>query len=223
MRIVKLTGLLLIAAILTGCETMGGVAPDEVKSNVEVFHQLKPSAVFTYNLMPFKEQEGKLEYATYANKIKEQLDAKGFVEAPSDKADVVVFIEYGIDDGKEVISSYPIWGQTGVASSTTYGNINTYGNTGSYSGTTYNTPSYGVVGSGTSSDTVYKRYLKLEMVDNKVYLATKKFKNTYEAKVVSVGSSNSLTRIMPYMIRSLFDEFPGESGTTKEKTFPLIN
>lgn len=223
MRIVKLSALLLIAVALTGCETMGEVAPNRVTSNVEVFHQLKPSVVLTYNLMPFKEQESKLEYATYANKVKEQLDAKGFIEASSDKADVVVFIEYGIDDGKEVISSYPIWGQTGVASSTTYGNISAYGNTGKYSGTTYNTPSYGVVGSGTSSDTVYKRYLKLEMIDNKVYLATKKLKNTYEAKVISVGSTNSLTRIMPYMIRSLFDEFPGESGTTKEKTFPMID
>lgn len=217
MRIVKLSAILLIAFALAGCETMGGLTPN-VTSKVEVFHQLKPSVVLTYNLMPFKEQESKLEYATYAQKIKEQLDAKGFVEATSDKADVIVFIEYGIDDGREVISSYPIWGQTGVASSTTYGNINANGN---YSGTTFNTPRFGVVGSETTSDTVYKRYLKLEMVDNKVYLASKKLKNIYEAKVVSVGSSNSLTKIMPYMIRSLFDEFPGESGTTKEKSFPM--
>lgn len=222
MGIIKLTGFLLIATILSGCETVGEVAPNRVTSHVEVFHQLQPSLTLSYSLMPFKEQEGKLEFATYANKVKEQLLAKGFVEAPADKAEVVVFIEYGIDDGKEVISSYPIWGQTGVASSTTYGNVTAYGNTGRYSGTTYNTPSYGVVGSGTSSDTVYKRYFKLEMIDNKNYLATKKLKNIYEAKVVSVGSTNSLTKIMPYMIRSLFDEFPGDSGTSKEKTYPMI-
>lgn len=221
MHIYKLISFLLIAFTLAGCETLGEEEPLRVESNVEVFHQLKPSSVVSYNVMPFKEQEGKLEYATYADKIREQLNAKGFVEAPSEKADVVVFIEYGIDDGKAVVSSYPIWGQTGVASSTTYGNVTTYGNTGTYSGSTYNIPSYGVVGSGTSTDTVYKRYLKMEMVDNKVYLASKKFKNIYEAKVVSVGSSNSLTLIMPYMIRSLFDEFPGESGTTKVKSFPM--
>jgi hypothetical protein len=34
-----------------------------------------------------------------------------------------------------------------------------------YSGTTYNTPTYGVVGSGTSSDTIFTRYLNIDIID----------------------------------------------------------
>lgn len=220
MYIIKTTLILLLTFVLIGCESMGDIAPSKITSNIEVFHQLKPSQTYTYNMMPFKEQEGKLEYSNYANKVRSQLNSKGYIEANPDKADVIVFIEYGIDDGKEVLSSYPIWGQTGVASSTTYGTV---GSSGNYSGTTYNNPTYGVVGSGTTSDTVYKRFFKLEMVDNKSYLASHKLNNVYEAKVTSTGTSNSLTKVFPYMLRSLFEDFPNESGTMKQKSYPFVD
>lgn len=220
LNLMKLLTLLLFTFGLVGCETMD-TQPSKVISNVEVFHNLKTDSNYTYNLLPFKEQEGKVEFETYSEKIKAFLNSKGFNEAPIEKADIVVFMGYGIDDGKEVISSYPIWGQTGVASSRTYGSVNTVGNTGYYSGTTYNTPSFGVVGSSTSSETVYKRFLKLEMIDNKSYLETQKRKNVFEAKVTSVGSNNSLPLIMPYMMQSLFEDFPGKSGTTREVAIPM--
>ena len=40
----------------------------------------------------------------------------------------------------------PVYGQTGISSSNTFGTINTFGNTSTYSGSTYYTPSYGITG-----------------------------------------------------------------------------
>ena len=37
----------------------------------------------------------------------------------------------------------------------------------------------------------------------------------YEATVKSEGRSNRLPRVVPAMIKALFNEFPGESGSTR--------
>ena len=86
-------------------------------------------------------------------------------EAPFNQAKYAIFMFYGIDDGKQVVSSYPIFGQTGTSSSYTTGTVTSYGNTATYRGTTNKTPTYGVVGSGASTDTVFKRYLNIDIID----------------------------------------------------------
>jgi hypothetical protein len=170
-------------------------------------------------IAPLKDQEDSLEWKSYADRVKAQLVQKGFRDAPLEDADLVVFLNYGIDSGKQVISSYPIYGQTGVRSSYTTGTVTTYGNMGYVSGTSYNTPTYGVVGSGTASSTRYGRYLRLEMMDKKS-LADGKLKKVYEAEVKSEGSSGQIAAVMPAMIKSLFEDFPGKSGSTRRSTVP---
>jgi len=103
----------------------------------------------------------------------------------------VIFFSYGIDTGKEVVLSYPIIGQTGVSSSSTYGTIQSYGRYGTYSGTTTYTPTYGVVGTGVASNTQYARFLKVDIL-NRTALSENKMAKIYEAKVISRGSSGQL-------------------------------
>ena len=109
-------------------------------------------------MVPFKEQEGSLEHKAYEQTVKQELIEKGFRETTLDQAEIVVFLFYGIDTGKQVVSSYPIIGQTGVSSSSTYGTVQSYGSYGTYSGTTTYTPQYGVVGTGVTSGTQYTRF-----------------------------------------------------------------
>ena len=47
-----------------------------------------------------------------------------------------------------------------------------------------------------------------------------KIKKLYEAKVVQVGQSGALTRAMPEMIKTLFEDFPGTSGSTRRVELP---
>jgi len=206
-----LLALCLLGVLLGGCTTT------MVLSHVTVFHELStaPQDV-KYAFLRSPHQEGSLEHKAYEQMVREQLSKRGFLEVPVAQANVAVFLSYQIDDGKTVISSYPIFGQTGVAGSQTYGNIySTSRGTASFSATTAYTPSIGVVGTGNRSDLQYTRKVQLDILDRQL-LDNGTVSKIYEGKVTSVGSSGQLTRVMPYMLRSLFQEFPGRSGATKD-------
>jgi hypothetical protein len=206
-----LFALCLLGTLLSGCAT------STVLSHVTVFHELSttPQDV-KYAFVRSSHQEGSLEHKAYEQMVREQLNKRGFLEVPVAQANIAVFLSYQIDDGKTVISSYPIFGQTGVAGSQTYGNIySTSPGTASFSATTTYTPSIGVVGAGDQSDLQYTRKVQLDMLDRQL-LDKGTVSKIYEGTVTSVGSSGQLNRVMPYMLRSLFQEFPGRSGTTKD-------
>jgi hypothetical protein len=196
-----------LLAALSGCALL--------RSQVAVFHQLpKDLSGTTYVMIPFKEQEGSLEHKAYEEAVRQELNAKGLRETTVNQAQVAVFLAYGIDTGKEVVSSYPIIGQTGVSSSSTYGTVQSYGSYGTYSGTTTYTPTYGVVGTGVTSQTQYTRVFRLDIVDKET-LAEGNIKKLYEGKVVSSGYSGQLVQVLPTMIKALFEDFPGQNGSTR--------
>lgn len=207
----------LLAAFLSGCAT----APLPVETSVSVFHAMPAPNGVKYAMVPYKEQEGGLEYKTYAQAVSAELQKAGMIEVDPSLAAFAVFIRYGIDNGREVISSYPIIGQTGVAASNTYGTVNRFGNTATLNATTYNTPTYGVVGSGSRSDTVYRRFLDLEIVEMSSLMPGAKINKVYEGKARSEGILNQLPTIMPPMIQSIFKEFPGQSGKSRKHSVIL--
>jgi hypothetical protein len=207
----QVLALALLANALTGCGML-------LRSQIAVFHDL-PEAFSgtTFTMLPLKDQEGSLEHKTYEQAVRQELNAKGFKDSPLEQAEVVVVLFYGIDTGKQIVSSYPIIGQTGVASSSTFGTVQRYGGLGTYSGTTTYTPRYGVVGTDVTSHTQYTRFLNVDLLDKKT-LAEGKIKKLYEAKVVSTGSSSQLPAVLPTMVKALFEDFPGKSGSTRNST-----
>jgi hypothetical protein len=206
---------LALAAALTGCASPQP-APLRFETFVTSFHRLGPTAGLTYTMLPFREQDGSLEYGNYAQQISDQLKLQGMVEvSDSAQAAVAVFIRFGIDSGSQVTSTYPIIGQTGVASSFTTGTVNRFGNTASVNTTTQNIPSLGIVGTGTDVNTVFRRYLDLEVVEV-ASLSSASPKKLYEGKARSTGSSPQLARVMPFMVRSIFLDFPGPNSRATE-------
>ena len=204
----------LLFALLSGCASF-------VETRVSAFHELEqPLSGITYALVPSKEQEASLEFQSYAKLVKSELGKRGMIEAPIDKAKYAIFMFYGIDDGKQVVTSYPIFGQTGTGSSYTTGTITSYGNTASYSGTTYKTPTYGVVGSGTSTGTVFTRYLNIDIIDI-AKSGNGKVHKVYEAKAASSGSSGQLAPVMPAIVKSVFEDFRGKSGASRTSKQPF--
>jgi uncharacterized protein YceK len=125
---------LLVAIVLlvglSGCALL--------RSQIAVLHQLpKDISGTTYVMIPLKEQEGSPEHKVYAEAVRQALNAKGFRETTADQAETVVFLAYGIDTGRKVISSHPIIGQTEAPTCSTFdGTPKRYSCTG---------PTYGVV------------------------------------------------------------------------------
>ncbi len=204
--------------LLSGCGTV-------VISHITVFHVLPenpPPTKYAFNL--FKGQEGSLEYSAFKSLISTELSKYQYEEVPLGEASVVVAFNYTISEGREKLVSTPIRGQTGVASSYTTGTVNYnygYGNQGTFSGYTTYTPTYGVTGYRSDSETVYTRRVRLQMFD-KASLAKRKPKVLYDANVTSEGMYGHIAQVMPTIIKALFKEFPGENGSTREETLSIV-
>jgi len=196
--------------IISGCMT-------SVKSNIVVFHNLPKTLVpIKYSFVPQEGQKGSLEYNSYKGLIRSELKKYQYEEVSSDDASVVVAFNYEIGSGIEKVASVPVWGKTGVSSSTTFSTLNTNSSNGSYSSTTIYTPTYGVIGYKAVSRTVYMSKVWLHIVD-KQSLDTDRPRMLYKTNVTSEGSSSQIATVMPAIIKSIFNEFPGKSGSTRKE------
>jgi Domain of unknown function (DUF4136) len=200
---------LLIATVL-----VGGLLPDcaLLGSQVAVSHQLHDDlSGTTYVMIPFKDQEGSLEHKAYEEAVRQELNAKGFRETTVEQAEIVVLLAYGIDMGRRVVSSSPIIGQTGATTCNTSDGTphESYGCRDSNSW-----PTYGPVGKRETSQTEYTCVLRLDIVDIEDF-AEGNIKKVYEGRVVSSGLSDKLDKVLPKMVKALFEDFPGQSGNTE--------
>jgi len=192
-----------------------------VETDISVFHELKPSqSGSSYVIVSSKEQTGSLEFQSYAMQVKAELKRYGMVESLYGKAKYAIYLSYGIDSGKSVVSSYPVYGPTGIGSSYSTGTIVSHGNTSSFTGVTFNTPNYGVVGSENRTGILFTGYFNMDILDIAKSADGKPHK-VYEGRAVSYGEMGVLAPIMPAMIRSLFEDFPGQSGISKRIRQPL--
>ncbi|MFZ4690506.1 MAG: hypothetical protein ACOYLS_14815 [Polymorphobacter sp.] len=166
-----------------------------------------------------------LEFREYSSHIEKIMSIKGWEKVYSvDDASSIVFVSYGIGDPKQHNFSYsvPTFGQTGVASSSTSGSINSYGNTATYNATTTYTPSYGVTGYVPVSGqyTTYDRWLKLNAIDLTEFRASKKLQEIWRLSVSSTGSSGDLRKIFPYMAYAAMPYLAENSGKAVSVVIP---
>lgn len=194
---------LICITILASCATMQS---RRVVSGVDALAQPDASTKKRYIIMPGSKdvQPRDLQFLEYAGYVKKILNEKGFVEASQfADADIAVFLSYGIGNPQTHHYSYelPVWGQTGVSSSTTYGTLSTYGGVGTYSGTTTYTPTYGVTGytSQVDSYTTYTRFLLIDAYDVALYKQEQKMNQVWKTSAISTGSNNDLRLVFPYM------------------------
>lgn len=200
----------LIAGLLSAC------AGNRLVSQVTSFHELPADKRPSFAVVPFEEQRGTLAFKRYAQQLSAQLQAQGFEEVPVEQADVVALLSYSIDDGRERLYSYPVYGTTGVYTTTrTVTNAD-----GSQSTHVTNVPITGAVGTATTSRTEYTRRLKLELLDRAKWQKGELVQQA-EISLTSRGETGDLTRLMPTLIQSLFRNFPGPNGQTVEVSLPL--
>ena len=205
MRNTKIISILFGLILLTGCTTYRSF-------NVSVDSICTSSAQEkkAYILLPGNKDDkiNDLQFQEFAAYTENALNAQGFKKASSiDDAEVAILLYYGISDPQfyEYTYSLPIYGQTGVSSSTTSGMVNLFGRSVTYSENTNYTPSYGVVGSSTHVGTgvVFARYMVISGVDLEQFKKTGKIEDAQEiwsTKANSVGASGDLREIFPILL-----------------------
>lgn len=166
------------------------------------------------------EVDNSLEFSHYKSRVEQKLSTVGYtISDDPKKADFIALIAYGIDNGKTSIVSTPIFGQTGGGTTYSSGTVYGYGGSASYSGSSYTMPTYGIVGTSTSSQTNFTRAIALDIVDAKSIDSGKPVK-VYEMRARSTGSCSSINAVFDSILEAMFKSFPGESGKSQTVELP---
>lgn len=210
----KLVLCLFLVLFVSGCVS-------HVKSSVTRFHTMdETNSGKTFMVVPYEEQVGDLEFQTYAKRVEIKLAELGYQPVSAwDDAAYAVFLQYGIDDGREVAYSEPVYGQTGGGTTYHSGYMNSLNGGTSFSGTSYETPTYGVVGAETKTATIYRRKLSLAITD----IAKSTDGNVvdiFQGEVISEGTNKSFAAVSDCLINAMFEGFPGESGHSQNVRVP---
>jgi Domain of unknown function (DUF4136) len=181
-----------------------------MRSDVTSFQRWPANAAgSTYSFKRLGGQEGGLEHKTYEDLARTELNQIGLKEAPAgSKGRFDVSLDYGVNTrtlrSREPVLADPVywhpayyhpsWGwRPGYWAPSPYGPA--------------------VVGYRTVSRDVSTRRLRVDVAEgaNKVF----------EASAISSGANATLAVTMPYLIRSVFDGFPGTNGQSRTVEFDV--
>jgi 2-keto-4-pentenoate hydratase/2-oxohepta-3-ene-1,7-dioic acid hydratase in catechol pathway len=193
----------LSSALLSGCASV-------VRSDIVAFHEWPADlSDKTYVFERKAYQENNLEHQNYENLVRTELQRLGFTPAQNPRsANLKVGLNYRIQ-AREVTVMQPVY-------------------TDPYWPYGYDHPFYGPRWRGyygPYSDpfwyptpvTQYRevRYQVFRLQLNIVITRSKDAKKLYDVRVDSDGDNGTLAFAMPYMVRSAFADFPGQSGVPR--------
>lgn len=196
--------LALSISLLSGCAA-------RVAGDVTTFHeQIMPAGETIRVVAADPENNQSLEFRSYATRISEELRKIGYtpVTEPDVVADLIAEVDYSVEIGPTEIHT---------DRSSNY--VRYHFGFGRY----YNPFYFGAYGSPfydpfwdepqVYSTPTYQRNLEMNIVE-----ADGEMDRVFEGRVESNGTESSLPEVMPYLITAMFNNFPGESGTTKVVT-----
>lgn len=207
----------LAALLASGCAT-------PFRADVARFQQLPQPAGQTFYVQPADPaRQGGLEFATYAGQVAQRLAQLGYRPVPTrGDAQLVVDMDYGVDNGREKIVSRPdpFWGSGFGYGGWGYGRFG-YGRFG-YGRFGYSPWFYGWGdpfwgggwGSTVESYTYYTSFLDLRIT--RANDGTRLFEGHAKAR----SADDRLTVLVPNLIDALFVDFPGRSGEEVRITIP---
>jgi hypothetical protein len=181
-----------------------------LRSDVTSFQRWPANAATSsYSFKRVGNQEPSLEHRTYEDLARAELNQLGLKEAaPGTKGRFEVSLEYGVNT-RTLRTREPI-----VADPSYWHPAHYHPNWGWRPGYWASSP-YGpaVVGYRNVSRDVSTRRLRVDIAEG----ASKVF----EASATSSGSNATLSVTMPYLVRSVFDGFPGTNGQSREVEFDI--
>lgn len=185
-----------------------------VRNDVSSFHHMAAPNGESVAIIPLSlsQDAESLEFQDYANLVRKQLTILGYTVTSKEDADLLVELGYNVRRERNSrrmpfgsrFDRFSPWYGAG------YGYYNWYNwrrNAFFYNG--FYDPFYSPWRMDHRSHTQHSRNLMLD-------IRTSSGEKIYEGHVESIGSSRSLSRVMPYMIEAMFTNFPGESGEVKQ-------
>ncbi len=197
MRIQPVFALIMCALLLTACAT------PQVITKITTFHQLTIAPGATISVIPVDVgQQRSLEYAAYRPKLEQRLAGAGFTVRDGGDTEYTATLKYTINTGEAVTSveGGTGYGKVGVDQS---GNA-VYGAVPTVSSTTY---------------TIYTRTISL-LIDRQNAPGGAGAVRVYEGRAVSKGTCGSLLPVIEEILEAIFQEFPGENGSTRNAAVP---
>lgn len=191
-----------LCVLLAGCATV-------IRSEVTAFHEWPAnlqdkSFVFERS----REQQNNLEYRSYENLVRGELQRLGFAEAANlQSAKLRVTLHYEVH-ARDVRVVEPVIAEPWYGAPFFGPRWHGYG----YYGPFYDPFWYGapLVQQRDTRFQLFTRQLKVTIAQ------AAHSKNLYEVTVNSEGTNGSLATVMPYMVRSAFADFPGKSGIPRQ-------
>ena len=168
---------------------------------------------------------GGLEFATYANIVRDRLVAQGYQPAASPQAaTLVVNLDYGVSNGREKVATRPGFGPSFGFGYSRFG----YGRFGYPFGYPYGfrSPFYRGAfydpfwGGAFDYPEVYSYTVYNSFVDMRITRAGTN-ESVFEGRAEANTRSNDLTRLVPNLVQAMFTNFPGRSGEKVRVNVPL--
>lgn len=165
--------------------------------------------------------QGGLEFSQYAALVAAQLQKVGYVPGPAATADLIVKFDYGVDKGREKVSSTgfadPWWG--GWYGAGWYGpGWGYWGRPGFYGGRGWGwgwyDPWFGPGYNGIDVTTVYTSGIEL-VIERRA-----DGQRLFEGKAEAASASNRLPYLVPNLVEAMFTGFPGHNGETVRISIP---
>ena len=172
----------------------------------------------SYAVLDDPQQAGRPEFQLYVQDIEQHLQRLGLVKVDFKQADYVLAFSYGVDDGKTVTTSRPVYDFVGGGTATTTGTIAKPGTPGtSFNATTTTDPEYRQVGTQTGTSIVYQRKLQIVLIDRARTDAVqgKQMFYAFEGNATSSGQTPNFNTVSRCMINAIMEDFPGENGKSK--------
>ncbi len=201
-------GIVASCLLLSGCASV-------IRSNVTAFNEWPADLTDkSYTFATTAEQNNDLEYRNYATLIAAELQHLGFTQVASGApAQLKVAFDYGISS-REVRVVEPVVVDPGWPGYPFYGPYWGAGPYGRYYGRVYDPlwyggmygPAPGVIVPRESNYEMFTRHLHIDIAH------AGNGKKLYEVNVNSEGRIGVLATVMPYLVRSAFTDFPGQSG-----------
>ncbi|RMD91141.1 MAG: DUF4136 domain-containing protein [Alphaproteobacteria bacterium] len=188
--------------LVAGLVLLLGACAAKVETSVTRFHEGLNFEGQSFVVLPLDAAKNGPEFQQYAGLITEAMGRYGFRPADAEDADLRVLVDYAVSEGRTKIETRP--GYVFPAYSYYLGFYHPF-----YYG--YYDPFYydGFLGPEIHSKTVYTRKLSLRIENAKTG------KVVFEGRAVSEGPTQEISLVMPYLVESMFRNFPGESGATK--------
>ena len=208
-RIALLTAPVALLA-MAGCAT-------PFRADVARFQALPAPQGQTFIVQPVDpSNQGSLEFQSYAQLVSQRLAQQGFRPAADARsANLVVMLDYGVDNGRERIRSTPGFGGFGGGYGPWgYGGFGRfgYGRHPFYYG--WNDPWLGGGYTDVSSYTVYTSFLDMRI--NRAADGQSLFEGSAKAR----SRDDNLTYLVPNLVEAMFTGFPGNSGEEIRITIP---